>query len=677
MHRRTFLAAGSLGAAAALAGCGGIFGDADGNESERSSEAAADGETATETATPDPAAFSNVSLGGPANASVGEAVSIPVSVTNTGEQSGTFEAALSISNGTGTRNESLTIEGIAPGATRGTEVGPLNATAAGEYTLAVEGHGATRTLPVGPARLGAGELFALGNGLRVAIRGIAFEPTLFYTTDGAASPPNGNASSNGTTDPSATAAPTTTAVPSATAPRNATTVPVVTAGGSPGGNASSATATPNATIGGTATANGTAVGNGTAAPNATATPNGSTALIGPPTASGQTRLLDAGTDGVFAIVRLAVENAGDEPATFEADRLELRDGRFRSQLAEGAPLHTLAGVEGGPLTTVGLEPGGARTGWLLARLPRSSATNPVGITAQRDGGGPPDARWVLPPEGGTTRPLARFALESLSVPERAEIGRVPLGITVRNEGKAAGTFRGLLQRRSGGGAWRTIRVLADGIGAGATARFEPALEREFLGSATYRVRPFDAERTVAFTPARQAFGEPYTTPDGIAITVGELVTARSATTRRNGQTTVTDSPEGRQFVFVRVETEVLADRATDTGYADAFAAVAGSESYGRTALTEGEGTIRSPVRGPRYADLGERGGGSFTAGWMVFSVPATLSTNELSVRWAERYDAGWAVAEWSVAPEANVPDPPTTAGSANGTAANATGENGG
>lgn len=201
MERRTFLKSGTLGVAALLAGCGG--GESGSGNSSNASTAGMSGENpsatgstgggsgpggtnsgteksqTTQTTQSGPAQFTDATIQGPTNVTVGEEFSLPVSVGNTGGQNGTFNETLTVAEGASSFNKSVSIEGVEPGSTANTSVGPLNITSADNYTLALKGTDTTHTIQVAPVEKQAGSAITADN-LKITVRKIHLTPALFF-----------------------------------------------------------------------------------------------------------------------------------------------------------------------------------------------------------------------------------------------------------------------------------------------------------------------------------------------------------------------------------------------------------------------------------------------------------------------------------------------------------------
>lgn len=577
MKRRTFLRVGGLSSAALLAGCGNDGGDtssptgdgaSEGTETSASTaeETGIGGETSTGLETnadndsvadadetsagteTGPANFSNVSLTGPSNVTVGEDFALPVSVSNVGGENGTYQSYLTIAEGSSNLNRSVEVAGVEPGADGQSEVGTLNFTTADTYTFTVKGADTTHTVTVDPISKSLGESFTLDDGLAVTVQEVAFQQAMFYTTE---------------------------------------------------------------------------VRGGIFAEPRTVT-----------------RLLPAPSDSTLVVLRLAIENTGTGSATIGTDSLQVPQGSLYSEFESRIGLDAAKNIEGTPLTGVDVEPAQQTQGWMLAQIPRSVATGEFGVRYQRDASDtPPEVRWAVPPQGGSKRSLPQFSLQTFEVPETAEVGRdKPISITIANNGDGAGRFRGIVQYRvSESEDWQSGGITLTGdIEAGATKTFTPPINYEYTNILDLRVQSYDSARTIEFVPATQSFGNSYTTPSGVTITVSNIQASDSY--RYEGYDEPETATEQNHFILAQISTEVVEQEVNQVLSSD-FAFVRDSETYERIDI---DGSIVSPVEGDDFDRSGDDQG-AVNTGWIVFSVPQEYTADGAVVRWS---DEDGAVSEW-------------------------------
>jgi hypothetical protein len=182
VNRREILLGGGTSLAALLAGCSSL------NSSDGTNESGTNGTTQSEsrlnvpeTTRSGPAAFSRAELGGPANATVGDDITIPVAVANTGGRNGTFTGQIQVTKGRSNTTANVSIDNVQPG-----EVGKANDTAisfpaADTYTLSLTGTNATHTVTVDLITKQPGQSLALSDDLTATVKSVQFTPALFFT----------------------------------------------------------------------------------------------------------------------------------------------------------------------------------------------------------------------------------------------------------------------------------------------------------------------------------------------------------------------------------------------------------------------------------------------------------------------------------------------------------------
>ncbi|NEU55857.1 DUF4352 domain-containing protein [Halorussus sp. MSC15.2] len=329
-----------------------------------------------------------------------------------------------------------------------------------------------------------------------------------------------------------------------------------------------------------------------------------------------------------------------------------------------------------------IEPDEARTGWLLAEVPRERATagpefawnrartesetrnetvSPAGEDADEsettvggetavasettadsttadgtsaDGDPIPEARWRFDPVE-----FPRFEVTELRMPTDVEFGEsVTATATVENAGSVAGTYRGGLEHRYADATdWHPSETLELDLSPGASATRTTEVEPPKPGSARYRLRPGSAAASVAVHPATRALTESFTTPEGANLRV-ELGNDHfdgllASYIYDAGGNETYRAPPGKTFAFVSVTAENTAAESVEFPNASAFSVAVGGQSYSvfHQSSDDGDG-LASPVDGRFYAPESESDPGATHTGWLVFQVPDDASAGELSVR---------------------------------------------
>jgi hypothetical protein len=535
MDRRKLLRDGGIGLAALLAGCGS---SSSANDDSAANETTDPGLDAPETTRSGPATFSRATLGGPSNATVGENVTIPVSVANGGGRNGTFTGTLRVVEGRSNTSTSITIEDIGPGEVAETNDSSLRFGAADTYTLALDGTDATHTVTVEPITKRPGSSLALTDRLTVTVKSVQFVPSLFFTST----------------------------------------------------QGFSSTKRPG--------------------------------------------LVFASSGNILTFVRMNVENTGTGSATFDPTTIAPVKGSYFDGLpgSQSGGLSAISNVGGSPLSRpVRLSAGEQTSGWLLAQVPRLTATKVFSMAYQVDGQKtPPDVVWQFPPNNGSQRQFPSFSLQSLSMPNQAEVGvDSQYSFTVKNTGNSGGVFRAVSQFRPPDDRnWYGFAKHDARLKPGATNTFKPTIGYEELGGVDYRIRPFGKQtRSVTFVPATRGFGESYTTPGGVEITVSDVQTSGFYLQRGRYEDRVTPDP-GQHYLFARIDTKVVEQDADDVTRSD-FSIESNGTSYDVDYMST---PLKRPVSGGTFDTSGSAQSATST-GWMVFPVPRTITPDNVTIQW--------------------------------------------
>lgn len=535
MHRRDLLRSSGIGLAALLAGCGS---GSSANDDSAANETTDSGLDAPETTRSGPATFSRATLGGPSNATVGENVTIPVSVANGGGRNGSFTGTLRVTEGKSNTSTSVTIEDIGPGEVAETNDSSLQFAAADTYTLTLDGTDATHTVTVDPITKQPGGSLAVSDRLTVAVKSVQFAPSLFFTsTQGFSSNKR------------------------------------------PG-------------------------------------------------------LVFASSGNVLTFVRMNVENTGTGSATFDPTTIAPVKGSYFDSLpgSQSGGLSAISNVGGSPLSRpIRLSAGEQTSGWLLAQVPRSTARKVFSVAYQVDGQKtPPDVVWRFSPNAGSQRQFPSFSLQSFSMPNQVDVGvDSQYSFTVKNTGNGGGVFRAVSQfRPPDEQTWYGFAKHDARLKPGATNTFEPTIGYETLGGVDYRIRPFDKQtRSVTFVPATRGFGESYTTPGGVEITVSDVQTSGFYLQQGSYESRVTPD-SGQHYLFARIDTKVVEQDADGVIPRD-FSIENNGTSYNADYMSD---SLKKPVSGGTFHNSGSAQSATST-GWMVFPVPRTITTDNVTIQW--------------------------------------------
>mgnify|MGYP000114825487 CR=1 FL=1 len=198
MNRRQLLVTSGTGLATALSGCsalsGGSDGESDGSGDDSTSGSDGDsdsGETATTTDTPaGPASFEEVSLAAADGAQIGSELTLTVSATNVGGETGTYEGTVRLAasgdesaddeeNSGPSFETSFEIDSVSPGETGETEItGPAFETV-DDYEFVVAESDASVTVRPEPETAAVGETLAVGQDLAVTVDDVSVQESVF------------------------------------------------------------------------------------------------------------------------------------------------------------------------------------------------------------------------------------------------------------------------------------------------------------------------------------------------------------------------------------------------------------------------------------------------------------------------------------------------------------------
>ena len=354
----------------------------------------------------------------------------------------------------------------------------------------------------------------------------------------------------------------------------------------------------------------------------------------------QTALLSAGSEKTLAIVRVSVENVGTDSQRFntgsdsDSTIIGLEEGTWYEGI-NGTPLNMANNIEGSPLDSPSLDAGGQTSGWLLGQLPREAATGTVGVIRQRNGGNtPPEVRWEVPPEDGSSRPLPQFSVESFELPDQAKISEgVPYSVTISNQGDGAGTFRGLLRFfTESDQAEATITELSADIEPGNSETLEGTHDWGFLTASTYTLPPSGEEKSVQMQPATPKYGETYLTPGEREITVSEPTLTDTLTEDDEGDLEEYETNTGRQWALAKVKV-AIPNSDTSAPDTDKFTLRVGDESFDYDLVPFGFGTYAEPVSGEPYNSVRrEVEPGTPVVGYLRFELPDDATLSDIAIQ---------------------------------------------
>jgi len=361
----------------------------------------------------------------------------------------------------------------------------------------------------------------------------------------------------------------------------------------------------------------------------------------------ETELLTPHDGRIFAKIQLSVENRGDSDLYVSADSFDVPGGEMITEIGSYSTSLRDIQTSGLPLSTESVNPGGSKSGWIIAEVANEDAKQGLSIEWNRNSGtSSPEVRW----DHGSAK-IPTFEISSVEFPNEVEVGSTATGTaTIENTGNGAGTFRGVLERRNlGDSEWQQLETISLDIDAGSSTTWSTEISEPYLGPSEYRLRPNNAIQTIDFVHATRSFEESYTTPDGgkITLDVGGMNFngfSDSYTYDSYGDSTVS-ADSGRKFLFVHVTIENVGSEMLYYPGTEDFEALTNENSY---PTTKGEGYFTtefvSPVSGTEYNYGRTAEPGETESGWILFEVLDDVSVDDLTIRYTQNERIG---AEWS------------------------------
>lgn len=236
----------------------------------------------------------------------------------------------------------------------------------------------------------------------------------------------------------------------------------------------------------------------------------------------------------------------------------------------------------------------------------------------------------------TAEPAA-FSVAGVSAPEAVEVGEpYTLEIEIRNTGGEDGRFVApLYAGEAGSGTWLEIGTVEVDVPAGGTATWPGEVTYETLGEVMFTLG--DVEWSVRIVGATRSFGESYTAPNDMRVTVSGVELAESYEWSSDGETFVETAPAGSRFAFVSLCAENVGDRTTSTPTPADVSVSVGTRQFDAQIALKADGEFDG-------ADIEP---GATRRGWMLFEVPTDVTAGDLTVVWRESTAAGEFAALWS------------------------------
>ncbi|WP_338738234.1 hypothetical protein [Haloplanus salilacus] len=228
---------------------------------------------------------------------------------------------------------------------------------------------------------------------------------------------------------------------------------------------------------------------------------------------------------------------------------------------------------------------------------------------------------------------ADFAFEGVDAPDEVELNDpFSFAIRVRNAGSGRGTFTSVLSTKVDDGEWRAlggkVSMTLDGGESGVWE--SPDLTLRYLSTVSFRLDAIDETWRTDVVPKRLPFGESYTTPSGLLLSIlgGSF---ESTYPDEDG----TPAPDGQVWAVMRVDVRNSRQEVQPTPEASTFTLdVDGDEREMDQSVTDDpyeDGSLAG--RGGRRGDL-------------VYAVPEGTAADDVSVTWGQSTDRGELRAIW-------------------------------
>lgn len=238
---------------------------------------------------------------------------------------------------------------------------------------------------------------------------------------------------------------------------------------------------------------------------------------------------------------------------------------------------------------------------------------------------------------------AEFEVVTVDHPDEVELNKdLQFTITVKNTGDAAGTWTETLSAKIDDGKWDRIGEISLDVPAGTTATWTSGVvSLAYQTTVYYRLEEAATEFSVQFVAATLSYGESFTSPESIAVTVEKVELQRYYEYEDyDGSVSNKRADDGKQWAFVHCHIQ-------NTGTESAFAPlesdiniIADSRQYDREMVVD---TLVN--KGEPY-DGGEIEAGIVRDGWIAYQIPASLSQGDFRVSWNDdNYEGSW-TARW-------------------------------
>lgn len=251
-------------------------------------------------------------------------------------------------------------------------------------------------------------------------------------------------------------------------------------------------------------------------------------------------------------------------------------------------------------------------------------------------------------EAATGEPA--FEIASADVPERTELGRsAEYRFTVVNTGDADGVFRSPVSARIEGGDWSRVGQVELDVRAGGEGIYRGSVAFEYIGDYEIRIDALDAVYEIQTGPRTLAFGDAFTTPNDVVVTVTDLQFRGSYPYYdEDGDRRLNYAPPNRKYAILAVRAENTSAYVRRAPDRRSFVLVAGNDQYEPVTVERDLAPV--PVA-PRTQLRAYTGGDTYTGvtkrGVILYEVSDQFDPSDPAlVSWNESYGGRRVSATW-------------------------------
>lgn len=265
----------------------------------------------------------------------------------------------------------------------------------------------------------------------------------------------------------------------------------------------------------------------------------------------------------------------------------------------------------------------------------------AGCTGGSDSGTAGDETGTEQTEPPATTKAGELAVTDVSAPGTVGIGStVSLSVTVENTTGTEDTYESSVSRQIRGGEWTELDSTVEiAVPAGETTTESVEVPAyDYLAAGTYRLDAGEHLARTAFVHRQLEVGDSYTNPDGVELTVTEVAFPDSYTYDTGDGAETIEASDGEKLAV----TSLAAENTTDS-----TATAPGTEEVVLRRDDQEFGDMSFDSNEDKY-NGGEFDAGARVEGNIAADVPADADPENLRVGYEESFDAGDAVANWSL-----------------------------